>query len=66
MGLGIYGAYFISYYLLLVRRHRGTHYEAEGLCSTGEQQPAFWDGCIAFSVDMFSSLLGILEIRSAL
>ncbi len=63
MGLGIYGAYLaLAIIYFWFGGMKFTRYEAEGLVLTGERQPASGWVYSIFWVNMFSSLLGILQI----
>ena len=63
MGLGIYGAYLaLAIIYFWFGGMKFTHYEAEGLVPLVSNSPLLGWVYSIFSVDMFSSLLGILEI----
>jgi len=63
MGLGIYGAYLaLAVIYFWFGGMKFTHYEAEGLVPLVSNSPFLGWVYGIFSVDIFSSLLGLLEI----
>ncbi|VVN04193.1 hypothetical protein PS662_03508 [Pseudomonas fluorescens] len=63
MALGIYGAYFaLAVIYFWFGGMKFTHYEAEGLVPLVSNSPFLGWVYDIFSVDTFSSLLGVLEV----